>query len=132
MSLTMCDVKTWGAGILLRRMLGAQGAGEPLGDSRDGGAELGAALDMERDRDRGQPFPGVHGRVAGGAGQDASVTAGGFEASHRRADIPGDRIAGSLEHDLGLELPADRQMLLQQIDVVHVIGWAELLAGYGD
>jgi hypothetical protein len=59
------------------------------------------------------------------------VTVGGFEASHRWADIPGDRVAGSLEHDLGLELPADRQMLLQQIDVVHVIGWAELLAGYG-
>jgi hypothetical protein len=57
MSLTMCDVKIWGAGILLRRMLCAQGAGQPLGDSRDGGAELGAALDMERDRDRGQPFP---------------------------------------------------------------------------
>jgi hypothetical protein len=68
---------------------------------------------MERDRDRGQPFPGVHGRVASGAGQDAPLTAaGGLEMAHRRPDIPGDLITGGIKHDLGLVLPTGRQVII--------------------
>jgi hypothetical protein len=106
---------------------------QPLSDSRDGSAELGPARDMEPDRDRRQPLPGVHRRIAGGADQDASLrVAGALETAHRRPDIPGDLIIGSIEHDLGLELPTDPQVLLQQVHVVQVAGRTELLAACGD
>src|SRR5579864_6235336 len=88
---------------------------------------------MERDRDRGQPFSGVHRWIAGGAGQHASgAVVAAAEAAHRRPDIPGDLIAGSIEHDLGLELPSSPQVLLQQVYVVQVRRYAELLAARGD
>ena len=86
---------------------------------------------MEPDRDRGQPLSGVHRRIAGGAGQYASAVVGAVEAAHRRPDIPGDLIAGSIEHDLGLELPASPQVLLQQVCVVQALGRTELLAACG-
>jgi len=111
----------------------SQGAGKPFGDVRDGTAELGAAIDMERDRYRGQPFPGIHCRVAGGAGQDAPLTAvDGFQTAHWRPDIRGDRVAGSVEHDPGLEPPAGRQVPLQQFHVVQVVGCAELVVARDD
>ena len=72
-----------------------QGGRQPGGDSCDGGAELGSARDVERDRDRGQPFPGIHRRIAGGAGEDASLTvAGALKTADRRPDIPGGLIVG--------------------------------------
>jgi hypothetical protein len=111
----------------------AQGGRQPLRDSRDSSAELGPTRDMETDRDRGQPLPGIHRRIAGGAGQDASLTvAGALETAHRRPDIPGDLIAGGIENDLGLVFPAGPQMLLQQVHVVQVLRRTELLAASGD
>src|SRR5271169_5216988 len=111
----------------------AQGGRQPLRDSRDGSAEFGAARDMEPDRDRGQPLPGIHRRIAGGADQDASLAvAGALETAHRRPDIPADLIVWSIEHDLGLELPAGSQVLLQQVHVVQILGRTEPLAASGD
>src|ERR1039457_3673425 len=111
----------------------AQGGRQPLRDSRDGSAEFGAALDMEPDRDRGQPLPGIHRRIAGGAGQHTSgAVAGAVEAAHRRSDVPGDLIAGSIEGDPGLELPSSPEVLLQQVCVVQVPGCAELPGASGD
>src|SRR3984957_1788004 len=110
-----------------------QGRRQPFPDRRDSGAELGSAGDPERDRDRGQPLPGIHGRIAGGAGQDASRTVvDGAEMTHRRPDMPGGLSAGNIEHDPGLELPAGPQVLLQQVRVVEVGRGAELLAARGD
>jgi len=88
---------------------------------------------MERDRDCGQPLTGIHGRIAGGTGQHASrAVVDGAEMAHRRPDIPGSLLAGSVEHDLGLELPAGAQVLLKQVHVVQVPGGTELLAVSGD
>ena len=86
-----------------------------------------------KDRLSGEPLAGIHRRIAGGADQDASLTvAGALEMAHRWPDMPGGLIVGGIEHDLGLELPAGPQVLLQQVHVVQVHGWTELLAACGD
>jgi hypothetical protein len=91
------------ATLVVRRC--AQGGRQPLRNSRDGSAELGPALDMELDRDRGQPLPGIHRRIAGGANQDASLTvAGALETAHRRELA--DEITARLHAMFGFEKPS--------------------------
>jgi hypothetical protein len=67
---------------------------------------------------RGQPIPGIHRRIAGCAAQDASLTViDGIEAAHRWPGMPGGVLIGRIEHDLGLELPADPEVLRGDDDV---------------
>jgi hypothetical protein len=88
---------------------------------------------VERDRDRGQPLTGIRGWIAGGTGEHASrAVFYRAETAHRWPDIPGCLPARSVEHDLGLELPAGAQVLFQQVHVVQVPGSTELLAASGD
>jgi hypothetical protein len=46
--------------------------------------------------------------------------------------MPDDLVVGSIEHDLGLELPPSSQVLLQQVHVVQVPWCAELFSASGD